>query len=260
MKKIESATQEDKPNLTQDIQSFWTRNVNAEQIMGRTVSGAERGEQQYFDDLEQQRYRSHYHLLPWINDMQEGRTVLEIGCGIGLDSFTIAKKGLHLTAMDLTHVGVKTAQNRFLNQGVDGEFLVGNACELPFPDDHFDYVYSFGVLHHTADTKTSIEEVYRVLKPGGEAKIMLYNRHSLNEIVHRLTRIPFEDRDEVCPVVRRFTKNEVKQLFYQFNSIELKLEYLFGEGYGSLFHLIPRPLYLALSHTIGWHIMITAKK
>jgi cyclopropane fatty-acyl-phospholipid synthase-like methyltransferase len=56
--------------------------------------------------------------------MKEGRSVLEIGYGIGLDSFTIAKRDLHLAAMDLTPIGVKTTQNRFANQSVEGEFLL----------------------------------------------------------------------------------------------------------------------------------------
>lgn len=260
MKPIERPDEAPTPGLTREIRDFWTRNVNAERIIGRQVTGHARGEEAYFADLESQRYRSHRHLPDWIAAMRPGRSVLEIGCGVGLDSYTIARHGLDLTAVDLTDVGVKTARTRFLRNGVPGRFLAANAEKLPFPDAQFDYVYSFGVLHHASDTARCIDEVHRVLKPGGEARIMLYHRRSLNEFVHRLTRIPFEDKDELCPVVRRYTRREARDLFSKFGQVDIGTEYLYGEGYGCLFNLTPRWIYDPLSKWIGWHLMIAARK
>lgn len=260
MRNIEPPNTEDSPTLTSDIRDFWSRNVNAERIMGNTVSLEQRGGEKYFEELEAQRYRSHYHLKPWINSMDKGKSVLELGCGIGMDTFSMAKNGLNVTALDLTEVGVQTAKNRFEKSKFNGSFLAGNAEMLPIKDNQFDYVYSFGVLHHAANTEKTISEVYRVLSPGGTAKIMLYHRHSINELVHRITKVPFEEKDELCPVVRRFTANEVKTMFNQFSNIHLQLEYVYGEGYGKLFSLTPKPLYKFLSKHWGWHIMITARK
>ncbi|MFC1524202.1 class I SAM-dependent methyltransferase [Thermodesulfobacteriota bacterium] len=252
--------QSEHEKLTREIQSFWTRHVNAEEIMGREVSEHSRGEDQYFHDLESQRYRSHRHLLPWITSMEKGKTVFEIGCGVGLDTFTMGKHGLRVTAADLTPVAADTISKRFANNNLTGSFTVADACRLPIRDDSFDYVYSFGVLHHTADTDRSIQEVHRILKPGGEARIMLYNRHSLNELVHRLTRVPFEDKSEMCPVVRRFTHPEVHQLFRAFSSCRIKRDFVYGEGYGRVFKLTPLWLYRLMSRYWGWHLMISATK
>lgn len=260
MKKIESTDPTQYGGLTNEIQDFWSRRVNAEKIMGKDVTTHNRGEDAYFSDLETQRYRSHRHLPPWIRAMTPGKTVLEIGSGVGLDTFTIARHGMNITALDLTYVGVSTARSRFRRHGVAGEFAVSDACNLPIADNTFDYVYSFGVLHHVADTDKSIAEVYRVLKPGGQARIMLYHRHSLNELVHRLLRVPFEDKDELCPVVRRYTRAEVAALFKPFSRVEQTLEYVYGEGYGKLFDWTPRWLYNFLSRHWGWHIMISATK
>lgn len=260
MKKIEPVAPSVHDKLTSQIQDFWSRRVNAERIMGRDVSTHVRGDEQYFADLETQRYRSHRHLLPWINSMQAGKSVLEIGSGVGLDTFTMAKRGMLVTALDLTLVGVSSARQRFSRHQLAGNFSVSDACHLPIAGNSFDYVYSFGVLHHVADTVKSIEEVHRVLKPGGKARIMLYNRHSLNEVIHRLVKVPFEDKDELCPVVRRYTAEEVRVLFKDFAQVEQKLEYVFGEGYGKLFDLTPRWLHDLLSRYWGWHIMITATK
>jgi len=251
MKRIEEVAPKVTSDLADRIYDFWSRNVNCEHIMGKSLSDNVRGTEAYFKDLEKQRYRSHRHLLPWIKEMEPGRSVLEVGCGIGLDAFQMAKHGLKVTAVDLTDVAIDTVRNRFKQNALSGEFKVSDATNLPFEENVFDYVYSFGVLHHAQDTAASIEEVYRVLKPGGEAKIMLYNRHSLNEVVHRITKIPFEDKNELCPVVRRYTVKEIKQIFSSFCDVRIKKEFVYGEGYGK---------HKLLSTWWGWHLMINAKK
>lgn len=260
MSSIESPNPAPRAGLTREIQHFWTRHVNAERILGKEVTRHARGDDAYFADLENQRYRSHRHLLPWIRAMQPGRSVLEIGCGVGLDTYAMAKHGLNVTSVDLTEVGVGTARNRFRRHRLAGSFAVADAGCLPFPTNSYDYVYSFGVLHHAADTAATVDQVHRVLRPNGEARIMLYHRRSINELVHRLTRIPFEEKDAICPVVRRFTHTEVRFLFRAFNKVEIKSEYVYGEGYGKIFRLTPRWLYDWLSRHFGWHLMIVATK
>lgn len=89
---------------------------------------------------------------------------------------------------------------------------------------------------------------------------MLYHRNSLNEFTHRLLSVPFEDKDELCPVVRRYSVKEVQALFDQFSRVDVTIDYLYGEGYGHLFRLTPRWLYDALSKRWGWHLMISATR
>ena len=258
MRPIEPANVVQTSGLVDRVSDFWTRNVNAERIMGREVTGHERGSEAYFIDLEAQRYRSHRHLPAWIDSMRKGAHVLEVGCGIGLDSMRMARRGLHVTAVDLTVVGPATAQRRVNAQGFDVRYCSADAEHLPFPDSTFDYVYSFGVMHHAPDTQKCIDESFRVLRAGGEALIMLYHRHSLNEAVHRLLRVPFEERDELCPVVRRFTIGEVRGMFAHFKHVSVHPDFVFGEGYGRLFRWTPFWLYRWMSRLVGWHLMIRA--
>jgi ubiquinone/menaquinone biosynthesis C-methylase UbiE len=260
MKRIEPLEPAAADATASKIRDFWTRNVNSENLFGKAVTTHDRGDADYFIEIEQQRYRSHRHLLPWIRQMQPGRSVLEIGCGIGLDTYKMAQQGLNVTAVDLTDVAVNTARQRFEREGLKARFLTADATALPFPDSSFDYVYSFGVLHHVQDTVGAIAQVHRVLKPGGEALIMLYNRHSLNELVHRIAGVPFEEKEELCPVVRRFTPGEARVLFSDFSDVLLTLDFAFGEGYGAVFRRTPLWIYKALSRHLGWHIMIKAKK
>jgi ubiquinone/menaquinone biosynthesis C-methylase UbiE len=260
VKPIEPAKLASTPGLVGKVADFWTRNVNAERIMGRSVSDHERGSERYFAELETQRYRSHRHLPDWIASMQSGSKVLEVGCGIGLDSARMAQHGLHVTAVDLTVVGPATAARRANEQHYDASYLCSDAERLPFKDGAFDYVYSFGVMHHAPDTQCCVDEAYRVLRPGGQALIMLYHRHSLNEFVHRMLRVPFEERDELCPVVRRYTVDEIQSMFSRFAKVEVCPDFVFGEGYGALFRWTPLPLYRLLSRFLGWHLMIRATR
>ena len=260
MKTVEPANVAQSSGLIHKVADFWTRNVNAERIMGREVTAHERGSEAYFVDLETQRYRSHRHLPGWIGSMRPGAHVLEIGCGVGLDSMRMASHGLHVTAVDLTVVGPASAKLRADARGMDATYSSADAEHLPFPDSIFDYVYSFGVMHHAPDTQKCIDEAYRVLKPGGQALIMLYHRRSLNEVVHQLLRVPFEERDELCPVVRRFTIGEVRAMFARFDCVDVHSDFVFGEGYGRLFRWTPLWLYRWLSRRAGWHLMIRATR
>ncbi len=260
MKPIEPAKLDPNPGMVDDVSDFWSRNVNAERLMGRAVSDQERGTEIYFNDLETQRYRSHRHLPDWVASMRSGSHVLEVGCGVGLDSVRMAHRGLRVTAVDLTVVGASTANHRAVENNIDASYACADAEHLPFPDSTFDYVYSFGVMHHAPDTQRCIDEAFRVLRPGGQALIMLYHRHSLNEAVHRILRVPFEERDELCPVVRRFTIGEVKSMFARFSHIDVHADFVFGEGYGRLFKWTPLPIYRFLSRLVGWHLMIRATR
>ncbi len=105
--------------------------------------------------------------------------VLEIGCGMGTMAMNWARTGAQLTAVDLNDTAVEQTRARFVLHGLDGDIRSADARALEFADGQFDYVYSWGVLHHSPDIERSIAELLRVLKPGGGFGLMLYNRHSL---------------------------------------------------------------------------------
>ena len=70
--------------------------------------------------------------------------------------------------------------------GGTAEVVNGDAERLPFEDATFDRVSSNGVLHHTPDMPAALREIRRVLKPGGEARIIVYNRSSLHYWVNQV--------------------------------------------------------------------------
>lgn len=112
-------------------------------------------------------------------DRWTGKSVLEVGCGMGMDSVRFARAGAALSAVDLTDAGVAITQERLEADGLSGDVSVGDAEALPFPSNSFDFVYSWGVIHATPDTAAAAREMVRVCKPGGRVLAMVYNRHSL---------------------------------------------------------------------------------
>jgi ubiquinone/menaquinone biosynthesis C-methylase UbiE len=92
---------------------------------------------------------------------------LEAGCGSASVSTYFALKGARTVMLDASASALKAAQANFDKYGLKGEFVNGNMEKLPFPDEKFDLVMSFGVLEHFEDMRPSIKEMARVLKPGG---------------------------------------------------------------------------------------------
>jgi len=116
-------------------------------------------------------------LFPY-GDYGPGSKVLEIGCGLGTLAMNWAEKGVDLTAIDLNETSIAQTRRRFEVKGLSARIEQMDARALAFADGQFDYVYSWGVLHHSDALDQSLQEMMRVLKPGGGFGLMVYNRRS----------------------------------------------------------------------------------
>lgn len=108
-----------------------------------------------------------------------GKKVLEIGCGLGAHTEALCRLGAVVSSIDLAPMSVKVTRKRLNLKGLDAEVIEADAEKLPFVTEHFDYVWSWGVIHHSPNTVQCAKEIARVLKPGGRIGIMLYHRNSL---------------------------------------------------------------------------------
>jgi SAM-dependent methyltransferase len=157
----------------QAVHDFWNNESCGESLY---LEGDSRD-----DYLRQSNIR--YDLEPYILefagfDQLKGKKVLEIGTGLGADHQKFSEAGAILYGIDLTRRAVEHSQRRFRVFGLKTNLQVADAEDLPFENESFDRVYSWGVLHHTPNTERAIAEASRVLKPGGVAKIMIYHKYS----------------------------------------------------------------------------------
>ena len=147
---------------------------------GTDVSEAARHSREYFEDIERYRYRTQ----PWTAEAidgfdLEGRRVLEIGFGAGTDHLRLARRGGWLAGVDLTPQNFVETTRRFELDGRHPRLAMADMESLPFRARAFDFVYSFGSVHHTPDARQTIREVARVLAPGGRAWVAVYHRNSV---------------------------------------------------------------------------------
>ncbi len=187
----------------------------------------------------------------------QGKRVLEIGPGAGGHSALFAAHGADVISIDLTSARAQATQRKFDLLGDDAvscRAMQGDAENLPFADDSFDIVYSNGVLHHTRDTERAIDEVFRVVKPGGRAVIMLYCKSSWHYWINMLLCVGLlkgkafgdknwlgkatewggkETQQIANPITRCYTHAGIHKLFSRFVDINARK----GEFY---FYLIPK--------------------
>lgn len=162
-------------SLKRDVQAYW----DAHACGASYAAGTELG-----DRLNAQA-KTRYQLEPYIPEFAGfenafGKDVLEIGVGMGADHHEWAKaKPRSLTGVDLTQAATRFTSQRLALYGLKSNLCQGDAENLPYKDNSFDLIYSWGVLHHSPDTPRAINEVYRVLRPGGIARIMIYHRFSV---------------------------------------------------------------------------------
>ena len=163
---------------------------------------------------------------------------MEIGVGVGTDLVQFAKNGALVHGIDLTLQSILTTSKNLKVNGLKSEWLeVGDAENLPFEENTFDFVYSFGVLHHTPNIAKAIQEVHRVLKPDSKCVIMLYSRgwkHYLKRVLLQgvikgnLFKYGYDETinktTEVhgnSPLTYVFNKKEIKNLFSNFSKVNI---------------------------------------
>jgi ubiquinone/menaquinone biosynthesis C-methylase UbiE len=98
--------------------------------------------------------------------------VLEVAPGPGYLAIELAKRGLRVSGVDISRSFVKIASDHAHAAGVDILFREGNASQLPYPDDAFDFVVCRAAFKNFSDPLGALDETYRVLAPGGRASII----------------------------------------------------------------------------------------
>jgi SAM-dependent methyltransferase/uncharacterized protein YbaR (Trm112 family) len=118
----------------------------------------------------EQNYR--WYMGPLDESFLRGKLVLDAGCGTGRHTFYTSRSGARVVGVDLSRAIDVAARNNAPNP--TAHFVQADLCALPFRDATFDFVYSFGVLHHLPDPEGAFRGLLRYLRPGGHIRVYLY--------------------------------------------------------------------------------------
>lgn len=211
----------------EDVFEFWNK--------------ASCGESLYLSSLTKESFNNHskirYMLEPYILtfadfESTKGMKVLEVGVGLGADHQKFAEAGADLFGIDLTERAISLTRHRFELYGLQSNLNQGDAENLSFSNNTFDMVYSWGVLHHSPDTEKAISEVFRVLRPGGTANIMIYYKYSVVGFMLWLRYAflkgkPFLSLKHIysnyleSPGTKAYSIKEAKALFSNFKDVQM---------------------------------------
>lgn len=242
------------------VREHWER-----EPCGTSTAASLPGTPNFYAEVERERYR----LEPYIDSFAEfdrwnGRRVLEVGVGLGTDFVRFVRAGADAVGIDLTEAAVSAVKQRLAQEGLAADVLVADAEQLPFDTASFDLVYSYGVLHHTPDTSAAVEEVRRVLRPDGEARIMLYSRRSWFAFaawaLWGLGRgRPWASISSVLadnlesPGTKAYTLAELERLFAGFSQVRFRREVTPYD------RRVVGPLARLTGKRLGWFVGVTAR-
>jgi len=240
------------------------------------------GTREFFDAVERHRYIEYAPWMPEVMGFNEfaGKRLLEVGCGMGTDLLQFARGGAKVTGVDLTPRSIEISRHHLNVYGERGEFAISDGENLPFHSESFDVVYSNGVLHPTPNPAGAVRELYRVLRPGGQARVMLYHRDSAaywGDVILRHGLLHGEllrgnsPRDIMSkyvefnegggqPLVKVYSRRQARKLFSMFREVKVRVDQLTREELYFIGRVIPEALFRRLRKSVGWNVIISARK
>jgi ubiquinone/menaquinone biosynthesis C-methylase UbiE len=270
-------TSRDISKLKRDVRRFW------EEIPCGTRGIEKQDRNEFFRELERERYEWEPYIREFARfEEGRGKRVLEVGIGAGTDFINWVRQGAIATGVDLTEQGVALTRERLSLEGLAAEVHVADAESLPFSNDTFDLVYSYGVLHHSPNTARAIREVHRVLRRGGVARVMIYHSPSWTGLMLWLVHCAAKGKPWrtprwamyhhlESPGTKSYGRRGARHLFSVFSSVSVRTQLSHGdlllmrpsEKYRRLqlaWRLYPRGLVRLTGNGLGTGLMIQAVK
>jgi SAM-dependent methyltransferase len=252
-------------DLNRRVREYWNSRIHDLEMTDKPV-----GTLEFFDDLDDYRFDKLAY-LPRLVDFGgfRGLRLLEVGCGIGTDLVRFARGGARVTGIDLSDTALALARRNMALHGYSDEvFAIGDGAALPVADGSVDVVYAHGVLQYSADPRGIVREAQRVLRRGGTAIFMVYNRVSWLMALSKIMKVGLEHED--APGLRLYSIGEFQALLEGFQTISIVPERfpvksrlhhgwkaaVYNGAFVGLFNALPR----SLVRRYGWHLMAICVK
>jgi SAM-dependent methyltransferase len=241
------------------VRAYWDQHIHDLEISRHPP-----GSPGFFADLDGYHFEKLHHLPRLVDfDGQRGRRVLDIGCGAGIDLARFARAGARGVGVDVAHGATRLAAANMRQQGLSAGIIEADGAALPFENTSFDFVFAHGVIQYAADDRAIVDEVRRVLKPGGEAVFQVYNRISWLNALSKLMKVGLEHED--APVLRKYTIGEFRRLLGGFREVRIVPERfpvksrLHGGWKGAVYNGLFVGTFNALPRAVvgrfGWHLL-----
>jgi 2-polyprenyl-3-methyl-5-hydroxy-6-metoxy-1,4-benzoquinol methylase len=271
--------------LIEEVKNYWnSRPCNLRH------STKPQGTKEYFDEVEKRKFFVEPHLVQFADFLSvKDKKIMEIGCGLGTTTINFAKAGAKkVTAIDLSDASLALAKQRATVNGLSSvvDFHHINAEELSkhLPQEEYDLIFSFGVIHHTPHPHKILQEIHKFLSPTGQLKIMVYYRYSWKVfwILLKYGKLQFwklsklvatySEAQTGCPITYIYSKKEAQAMLNScgFKTTDIQVDHIFPykipeyvqyryvkEWY---FRWMPKPLFRLIEKLFGWHLCITAVK
>jgi SAM-dependent methyltransferase len=245
------------------------------------------GSREYFEEVAARKYFVEPH-IPMFADFERwrGRRVLEIGCGIGTAMISFLNAGAQVTAVDLSSESLALARRRAEVYGLADHvrFYEADAERLSevVPQEPYDLVYSFGVLHHTPNPARAIDQIRAFVRPGSTVKLMMYYRYSWKVFWAlvcygrgrfwdwRRIIATYSEAQTGCPVTYTYSKRELRNILESrgYRVTEIFVDHIFPYRIPDYveyryekvwyFRWMPQPMFRWLERRFGWHLCVTA--
>jgi len=222
---------------------------------------------EWYDRIEEYRYSVEPFIFSAAQfTRHEGKKLLEIGVGAGTDHLQWARAGLECYGVDLTDAAIETTKKLFASYGYKSQLQRTNAESLPYNNNFFDIIYSWGVIHHSEDPQLIIDEIFRALKPNGEFIGMMYGINSLLAFKFwvRFALMKLKPWRSFSYVIwnymesigtKAYTVTELNKMFHQFSEFEAKPVLTHTDT-----NKWPKWLSQFFPNRWGWYIVIKARK
>jgi ubiquinone/menaquinone biosynthesis C-methylase UbiE len=216
------------------------------------------GTAEYYDEIDKRLFEVHELFVPRIKrpydriipyDFIAKSNVLEIGVGNGTHAELFSRNSKSFTGIDLTNFASISTKKRFSLKKLSGKIYQMDAEELTFPDNEFDFVWSWGVIHHSSNTSKVLDQIRRVLKPKGEVIVMVYHKsfwyyYFINGFVRGIILGKLFKLGSIHNVVQFYTDGAIAR-YYSVNEwttlIKNRFKIIKTSVYGQKLEAIPLP-------------------